>query len=130
MLLQQAGGLRVPRRCAATRRPDLSPRRLCDLFGGDGPRPEDLEAAPLRADDRRLDPDGAGTAVLVDGTVKTRLNLVSAIADPRTNRIVIMTRPSNVAYLRSLVLEFDRAVQADQVVVAGVAGGRGRGSMS
>ncbi len=32
------------------------------------------------------------------------------VPDPRTNRILLITRPANLAYLRSLILQFDQAV--------------------
>ncbi len=62
-------------------------------------------------------PDGSGNvpvAVPSGGTNLTPSGLAlsdaQVLADPRTNRIIIMTRPLNLVYLRSLVLRFDEAV--------------------
>jgi len=57
-------------------------------------------------------PQAAAAAAAAAAAPDPLLSLTDAqiIADPRTNRIIIMTRPTNVVYLRNLVLEFDRAV--------------------
>ena len=53
---------------------------------------------------------GSGEASLIIGEAQI-------LADPRTNSIVLVTRPLNVPYLRNLILEFDRAVTLSDAYV-------------
>ncbi len=63
------------------------------------PSPDGLPGAPQ---------GGAGVSTPTEqGLVAGQTQIV---ADKRTNRILIVTRPSNVAYLRALIRQFDAAV--------------------
>lgn len=56
-------------------------------------------------------PPAGGTGASIPVSTGLVAGDAQIIPDPRTNRIIVRTRPINIPYLRKLILEFDRAVE-------------------